>query len=158
MNQFFFIYKQVKTCAFNHNWSTNQKNVVMVHSWQRDWFWSLKEIYDRPYPPSFRTDFVNTQFVKCQYPRYCIKMRWNSIWNAPILLSRRLRYKIRRTNKSLYLIRLIFHRFIGCRNLFSESISIKNYIDEALALWILCILRLSKAKFSELSNLSIWFK
>ena len=60
-----------------------------------------------------------------QYPRYCIKMRWNSIWNAPILLSRKLRYKIRRTNKSLYLIRLIFHRFIGCRNLFSEIISIK---------------------------------
>ena len=131
----------------------------MVHSWQRDWFWSLKEIYDRPYPPSFRIDFVNTQFVKSkQYPRYCLEMRWNFDWDASILLTRKLHYKIRRTNKSLYLIRLIFHRFIGRRNLFSESISIKNYIDEALALWILCILRLSKAKFSELSNLSIWLQ
>ena len=111
--------------------------------------------------PSFISDRFRKHSIcqmSKQYPRYCIEMRWNFDWNASILLTRKLHYKIRRTNKSLYLIRLIFHHFIGCRNLFSESISIKNYIDEALALWILCILRLSRGRFSELSNLSIWLQ
>ena len=77
-------------------------------------------------PPSFRIDFVNIQFVKCQSNIHGIALKYDEIdWNASILLTRKLHYKIRRTNKSLYLIRLIFHRFIGCRNLVSEIISIK---------------------------------